>query len=222
MRKPTSIPMVNFTILLGAILGLSLLLPNMSDLAVAQDDRNDDFTFKQPTPEQMQEAMGRWQATMQPTIYHQRLEHFVGKWDLAVKMWMGGPDSPPQESRGEAETRWLFAGRWLVEDFQSEVMGMPFNGFSLIGYDNYRREYVGVWVDDMGTSMPTMSGRLDETGKVLTMYGEGDEPMTRELGKQIKYVNRIVDEDTHVFEIHDLAKGGENTVFMEITYTRKK
>ena len=101
-------------------------------------------------------------------------------------------------------------------------MGMPFNGFSLIGYDNYRREYVGVWVDDMGTSMPTMSGRLDETGKVLTMYGEGDEPMTRELGKQIKYVNRIVDEDTHVFEIHDLAKGDENTVFMEITYTRKK
>jgi hypothetical protein len=198
------------------------LLPVAGDRAVAQSGRNDDFTAEQPTPEETQEAMGRWQATMQPGVYHERLAYFVGEWDVTTKMWMAGPGSPAQETSGEAKTYWLFDGRGLAEEFKSEMMGMPFSGFSLTGYDNYRREYVGIWIDDMGTSLASMSGRLDQTGKELTMYGEMDEPMWNEMGTQVKYVNRIVDENKHVFELHDLSIGGDDTMVMEATYTRKK
>lgn len=222
MHKPISIRALPPAIVFGMICVFALLLTALADSAAAQSGRNDDFTFKQPSPEETQEAMARWQATMQPGIYHKRLETFVGEWDVTVKMWMGGPGAPAQESRGDASAHWLFDGKWLAEDFKGTMMGMPFRGFSLTGYDNFRREYVGIWVDDMGTSMAKMSGRLDQTGKVLTMYGEMDEPMWNEMGKQVKYVNRIVDENHHVFELHDLAIGGENTMVMEITYTRKK
>jgi hypothetical protein len=91
----------------------------------------------------------------------------------------------------------------------------------LMGYDNFRREYVSIWVDNLSTTLSTSSGRLDQTGKIITVYGEMDEPISGELGKMSKMVTRIVDENTFVFEIHDLAIGGDDTMVMEITYQRK-
>jgi hypothetical protein len=194
-------------------------------LAAAQSarpaDRNPDFTFKQPSPAELQEGMALWQELGRAGIYHERLDYFVGEWDLTTKVWMQGPEAPAQESRGTASFRWLMEGRWLAQEMTGEMMGMPLRGFALMGYDNYRREYVGVWVDDMSTTMLTISGRLDQSGKVLAMYGEMDEPTSGELGKMVKYVTRIVDDDTHVFEIHDLAIGGDRTMVMEVTYERK-
>jgi len=185
------------------------------------EDRNPDFTFKQPSSEDMQKGMAMWMELGQPSIYHKRLEYFVGDWDTTTKMWMGGPGSPAQESSGTAEYTWMMEGRWLAEKFHGNMMGMAFEGFMLLGYDNYRREYVSIWVDGMSSSMSFASGRLDQTGKIITVFGDMDEPMTGELGKVTKMVRRIVDDNTFVFEIHDLAIGGDNTMVMEITYKRK-
>jgi hypothetical protein len=189
--------------------------------AESHQDRNPDFTFKQPSPEELQQAMSVWMELGQPTIYHERLEFFVGDWDVVTKLWMGGPGSPAQESTGTATYSWLMEGRWLATDFQGNMMGMPFDGFQLTGYDNYRREYVGIWVDSMSTSLSVSSGRLDQEGTVITMYGEMDDPSLGHLGKMAKYVTRIVDENTFVFEIHDLAIGGDATKVVEMTYTRR-
>jgi len=197
------------------------LLGSPTVLAQPPADRNPDFTAQPPSPDVLEKGMALWMDLAKPSIYHQRLSYFVGEWDLVARMWMQGPDAPPQESSGRASYRWLMDGRWLAEDFSGDMMGMPFTGFSLMGYDNFRREYVGIWIDSMSTTMATMAGRLDQSGKVITMYGEMDEPATGDLGKMVAYVTRIVDDHTHVFEIHDLGMGGPNTKMMEITYTRK-
>jgi hypothetical protein len=47
-----------------------------------------------------------------------------------------------------------------------------------------------------------------------------DEWMTGEHDKTVKYLTRIVDENTYVFEIHDLAIVPGETKVMEIEYTR--
>jgi len=209
------------TIMLGAtVLGTALLAPAALAGEVGSD-RNDDFSFKEPSPEEMQKAMAAWQATMPPSIYHERLDYFVGEWDVTAKMLWGGSDAPAQESTGKATYKWLFTDKWLSHEYEGSMMGIDFKGFGLWGYDNYRREYISLWVDDMGTAMSTTSGRLDQTGKVITLYGQMDEPMTGDLGKEIKYVYRIIDDNEHIFEIHDLAIGGDNTMVMEFTYTRK-
>jgi hypothetical protein len=53
------------------------------------------------------------------------------------------------------------------------------------------------------------------------MWGLMDEPMTGEVGKHVKYVTRVINDDKFIFEIHDLAIGGDKTKVVEIVYTRK-
>ena len=50
-----------------------------------------------------------------------------------------------------------------------------------------------------------------------------DEWLTGEHDKAVKYVFRIINDDKHVFEVHDLGivdGDKENTKVIEITYTR--
>ena len=65
-----------------------------------------------------------------------------------------------------------------------------------------------------------MKGTCDPSGKVFTFYGEMDEPMIDVRGRMVKYVNRIIDDKKHVFEIYDLHAGPDYKV-VEITYERK-
>ena len=60
------------------------------------------------------------------------------------------------------------------------------------------------------------------TGKVLSLYGKMDEPMTGEHDKNVKYVSRMISADKHIFEVHDLAISEPNTKVVEVVYTRKK
>ncbi len=48
-----------------------------------------------------------------------------------------------------------------------------------------------------------------------------DEPMLGVVGRLVKYVTRIIDDDTHVFEIFDLHADDDYKV-IEVTYERKK
>jgi hypothetical protein len=102
------------------------------------------------------------------------------------------------------------------------MMGQPFSGVGYTGYDNFKKRYVSLWIDNMSTAMSTMDGNLDKEGKTFTTWGRMDEPMTGEKGKKIKYVTRIIDNDTQTFEVYDVAAYGDKKPTMQITYTRKK
>jgi hypothetical protein len=54
------------------------------------------------------------------------------------------------------------------------------------------------------------------------MWGKMDELMTGEKGKKVKYVTKVVDNDTMVFEVYDVTTYGDKKPTMQITYTRKK
>ena len=44
----------------------------------------------------------------------------------------------------------------------------PFQGLGFTGYDNHPKKYVGVWIDNMTTSIMTSSGTFDAGGKTFT------------------------------------------------------
>ena len=79
--------------------------------------------------------------------------------------------------------------------------------------------YVGSWIDTMGTGIMTSTGTVDKTGKTFTSTTTMPNP---ETGKPMKtrLVTRIVDDNTHVFEMH-IPAGPKDFKMMEITYTRK-
>jgi hypothetical protein len=166
--------------------------------------------------------MKQWKAVSSPGPNHKKLEFFAGTWATESRMWTMGPDAEPTVTRGSSEKTMVLGGRFLKEEFSGEVVGMTMTGVGLTGYDNYAKKYVGIWFDDMATTILTMEGHFDREGKTLTMFGKMDEWLTGELGKTVMYVTRIVGPDRFVFEIHDMSIGGTGTKAVEVTYTRMK
>ncbi|MBL8764960.1 MAG: DUF1579 domain-containing protein [Phycisphaerae bacterium] len=169
----------------------------------------------------MQKAMEAWQATMMPGKAHEGLKNWVGKWNTVMKTYMGGPGAPPTESKGAATFEMVLGGRFVLQKTEGTMMGMPMNGLGLTGYDNGRKLYTGTWCDTMGTAIMTMAGSMSQDGKVLTMFGQMDEPMTGEVGKTVKFVTRQIDKDNFVFEAWEVLYGNDFKAF-EVVYTRAK
>ena len=194
-----------------------LLVP----LSRAQEKARDNAAKPQPSPEE-QEMMKKWMQVATPADAHNKLNDLEGTWDVDMKIYEHGPTNPPTVSKGTSVKSWTVGHRFLREEYKGEMMGMPFEGLGYTGFDNYNKKYVGSWVDNTTTQMLTMSGVIDQAGKLLTMYGSMDEWMTGQNGEPVKYVTRILGKDKHVFEVHNLALDGPNTMMMEATYTRKK
>ena len=172
-----------------------------------------------PGQGQMNDMMKKWKEISTPGDPHKKLDVFVGTWDVEVRM--EGPSAPPTTTKGSTTFAWTVGRRYLRQDFQGEMGGMPVEGQGFTGYDNFEKKYVGVWMDNTSTAIFSLEGTMNKEGTVLTMYGKMDEWMTGEVGKMAKYV-WILNKDKIVFEIHDLAIGEPNTKVVEMTFTRKK
>ena len=170
----------------------------------------------------MQEMMKKWQEVMTPGEPHKMLEGMVGMWDVETKAWMGGPGTEPSVTKGSSQMKMILGGRFLQQETTGEMMGMPMNGIGITGYDNFKKKYVGFWIDNTGTAMYTMEGEMDKEGKTCTYWGVMDEPMTGERDKKVKYTISMDGTDTHMFRIYDVAAYGEKEPTVEMTYTRKK
>jgi hypothetical protein len=161
------------------------------------------------------EMMKKMEAAGMPGPAHKALEAFVGNWKAEVKCWCESGGAP-KVSQGTAKASWILNGRFLEEEFHGEMMGKPFTGRSLMGYDNIKQTFNTVWVSDMQTSIFTSEGKGDNGNKVITLEGKGNCPATGRKDIPMKTVFRVLMPDKHVFEMfHDGVKT------MEITYTRQ-
>jgi hypothetical protein len=169
----------------------------------------------------MQEMMKKWAEAARPGEPHKLLDQFVGKWDTATRVWME-PGKPPMETKGTADVKWIMDGRYILEESAGQIMGQPHKGMGITGYDNFKQKYVSSWIENMSTGMYTSEGTVDQSGKVLTLHGKIDEPMTGERDKLVRFVARLISKDKHVFEIYDLVGRPDEFKAVEITYTRKQ
>jgi hypothetical protein len=174
---------------------------------------------KEPTAEE-KEAMAAWMKAMTPGEQHKKLAAQDGNWESVGKMWEKA-DQPPTEFKGTAKFRMIFGGRYQVQDVSSEMMGMPFEGMGLTGYDNVKKKYFSTWIDSMGTGIMVSEGTADEKG-VITFNGPMCDPVS---GKDCK--TRMVftdkDKDNFSFEMFvDKGDGKGEAKCMEMAYTRSK
>lgn len=175
------------------------------------------------TPEKQAEYMKEWMELVQPGKFHERLEYFVGEWTYEQKIHQMGP--APMVTKGTSKASWLLPNRYIETEWEGSMGGMPVTGFTVMGYDNFRREYVTMLGSSMDTTLYRVSGYIDVTGRVITQYGRMDEPGMKQIGKVVKYVTEIVDDDTYTFSIYDLdiEDGGRgDPLVIEITFQRKK
>ena len=155
-----------------------------------------------------------------PGEHHEGFERGVGNWRTETRLWMS-PDAPPESSEGSCKAELILGGRFLRQECDGEMMGHPFSGIGVDGYDNYRQQYTSTWIDSMSTSMSLMTGTCDEKGN-CTYHGRMDDPRTGRLGKTMKTTIRWLTRDKFVFEMFDAYPGGEWYRVLEVAYFRVK
>ncbi|MDH3593205.1 MAG: DUF1579 domain-containing protein [Planctomycetota bacterium] len=158
-----------------------------------------------------------------PGKHHAELGKFIGKWDVETTLIMPGGKEPVTTKGGSAEYSWLFEGRWLQGRLKSSFMGMPYEQFSIMGFDNYRQNWTTVVVSNFDTAMRMVTGvPVDPKGKVRAQYGTLDEPSMRQTDKAYKVVTKIANDDKFHMEIWDLGIGEAGMKVMQFSLTRQK
>ena len=144
---------------------------------------------------------------------------FVGDWDVAQKVSMG-PGQPPMETSGASATgRLLWDGRFLEVDFQGDMMGTPYEGRWLVGFDRVDREYVHIWIDSLSTYMSISRG-TEKDGETTFKLNDPDF-MTNKKVETDMVLKRLSDDSFTMSFIEMSAEGEPNTTLV-MTYTRKK
>jgi len=167
----------------------------------------------------MQAMMDVYKKLGTPGVPHKLLANMAGSWTAKIKSWCE-PDKPPMESTGACEQKMVLGGRFLHQEFTGEMMGSPFAGIGLNGYDNHTKKYVSTWMDSMGTAILFFEGTAGPDGKTVIQESRYDDPVKGPM--KWRSVTRIVDDNTHVFEMYGTEKSGKEEKMMEITYTRKR
>lgn len=157
----------------------------------------------------------------EPQKEHAWLQQLIGRWTYTSEC-DGGPGQPPMKANGEQTTTAL-GGFWIIGEGRGE---MPGGGEAetriAIGYDPARGGYVGTWIGSMMPTFWVYAGRLDPTGKILTLEAEG--PSFSGDGTTATYndVIEIKDADTYLFHGRVKNPDGTWTQFMTSEYRRVK
>ena len=169
------------------------------------------------TPEQKAE-MELYMKAGTPGAPHESLAAMAGSYDLAIKSWHE-PGGPMMEDKGTATRKMMLGGRVMVEEVNSSMMGMPFTGHGMTGFDNVSGKYWSTWTDSMSTGMMVSEGTCD-TQKVCTFSGTWNDPVKKGPVKA-RMKSRWTSPTTEIFEMYAPGKDGKEMKMMEITYTKK-
>ncbi|MEW6366278.1 MAG: DUF1579 domain-containing protein [Acidobacteriota bacterium] len=177
---------------------------------------------QEPKPAQSPEEAAMMQAWMQfatPGEPHKKMQQMVGVWDSTIKMYMD--PGAPTESKGTSTYTSLMDGRYVQEVAEGVFNGMPFHGLGIYGYDNLKKKYVSLWIDNMGTGLMVGTGESPDQGKTVNWTATSSDPM---LGKESTYhsVVKEITADQFTFEMSGPGPDGKEMKMMEMTYTRRK
>lgn len=165
----------------------------------------------------MEEMMKIWTEYMTPGPVHEMMAKNVGTWKTSTTFW-NYPGAEPATSEGTAEMESILGGRYFKTIHLSDVMGMPMEGWSIEGYDNGKKEFMSIWIDNMGSGMAFSWGKYDEESDSYLHNGRMYDAMAG-MDKDFRSVTKIVGDNKMIFEMFTEFEGHEFKM-MEMTYSR--
>jgi hypothetical protein len=172
----------------------------------------------QMTPEQTAE-MEAYMKAGAPGAPHQALAATAGTYDMKIRSWHE-PGGPATEETGTAKRTMMLGGRVLFEEVSSAMMGTPFTGHGMMGYDNVTGKYWSTWNDSMSTGLMVSEGTCDAQMKSCTFIGQWNDPVNKAPVKA-RMTSRWTSPTVQIFEMYGPGKDGKEVKMMEITYTRQ-
>ncbi len=159
---------------------------------------------KKPEKQMDQQAMMElWKKLATPGEPHKLFAGLAGSWTTTTK-----------------EMKMLLDGRFLYQEYNSQMMGQPYTGIGIDAYDNMSKKYVTAWMDTMGTGIFIMEGTASADGKTITLKGSHPEPGGGKMTHRAVW--KIVDANAQTFDMYGAHQGGKEAKMLEITYTRKQ
>lgn len=149
-----------------------------------------------------------------PTPEHAKLKRHVGTWAFELT------DSENQVTKGTSETIESCGGMWYVTTMDTSMVGMPFQGKGLDGYDPEKKKYISIWVDSFTPAPMIFEGEYDRAGKVLTMICENKDPMSG-LPATWRSTTEFLSDDEFRFVMYVKPRGGKESIMMTVLYKRK-
>ena len=143
----------------------------------------------------------------EPGPEYANLKAFVGAWELTVE---------GVKEKGAAQIKSILGGRFITEDVK-----VPFGSFNMewhgvIGYDRVKKQYTGVWFDNMNNTTQSSTGEADKTGRILSFRGEH--------AGNAKSLWRISNDGMKAMtiEMFEVAKDGKETLAMKVRGEKQK
>lgn len=163
--------------------------------------------------------MAAWAEMMKPTPHHENLAKMAGDWNIHSKISMD-PTAPPTESDGTSHMKVVANGLFLQESVVAPMMGMPWTGFGVFGFDKGKNKHVGIWYDSAGTMIMNLEGECTDNCAQVTLTSTFIDPMSGQPAT-MKFVSDTVDQDNATNKMYNVVDG-KDVLFGEITYSRKK
>ena len=174
------------------------------------------FTTSLNAQDEMSADQKAWMDYMTPGPMHEMMAGSVGEWKSINTFWMD-PAGEPMVSEGTVIFEMIMGGRYMKSTHKGMVMGMPFTGMMLQAYDNATREFIAIWIDNLGTGMSVSKGTYDEGAKTLKSIGTMIDPMS---GKEVHYRQtvQLIDDNHQVMEMFMQEDGKEyKNMVVELT-----
>jgi hypothetical protein len=175
--------------------------------ATAKDDKDqkpgggEEFTLPKPGPE------------------HEILKMEAGVWDATVEESVE-PGAPPKVSKGVETNTLICGGLWLTSEFKGEMMGQPFQGHGVTGYDPLKKSYIGIWVDGMSPALGLVVGTYDPAKKTMSNIYESHDPSGKPV--KMKMVTVWKGEDSRAWTATTVGEDGKDVTMLTIKYQRRK
>ncbi|MFN3872020.1 MAG: DUF1579 domain-containing protein [Ignavibacterium sp.] len=163
------------------------------------------------------EQMKIWMDYMTPGSMHEMMAKLTGSWKMVSKMWMN-PNDEPIISEGTVDAEMILGGRYLKMVAKFPMMGMQTEGWSLEAYDNGKKEFINIWIDNMGTGVALSTGKFDEATKSIIYHGKMYDPLSQR-DTEFKSVSKMISDNEMTFEMYGKFDDKE-VKMMEIIYTR--
>jgi hypothetical protein len=172
---------------------------------------------KAPTPEEMQAQMKAYMEAGMPGPHHEVYKSIVGKYDATITMWNGPGE--PTVAKGKSTYEMTLGDRFLTHTHESNMMGMPFAGYGVSGFDKTKNKHTAFWIDNMGTHSLYAEGECtDKCMKESYTFTMADPVLKTE--NKMKMVSTVKSKDEHVMEWFMINPDGSSVKHMEIVYKR--
>jgi hypothetical protein len=168
-------------------------------------------------PMENPEYMVDMTAAGNPGPQHEALASRAGSWKVEGTVWME-PGADPMPMPATAEVQVLFDGRYIVEEFKSDFMGMPFEGRLMQGYDNLTQQYWSLWTDNMSTAYWVSHGTETSPG-TIEFEGTAKDILTPK-GRSVRMTTITHADGSYTMKMFDMRKDSGEFQSMELHYTR--